>query len=210
MQTKLSEERKVYEVKFSQYKTLMDQEMQKMKKELSVALPAKDIFNTSAILTTEQQRDFVRSLLVGKINVFCGQITRLYKATDPGVGFAVSKFHSLCDNKGPTLTLIKTVAGHTFGGFTNISWDSSNSYKNDTQSFLFSVDKLTKYPIANNYQNAICCNSSYGPIFGNGHTICVDDNSNANTNSFVNPGNNYNIPTAANGNSILTDGNKNF
>ena len=49
------------------------------------------------------------------------QVTRLYKATVHG--FQAAKFHSLCDNKGPTLTLIKTVAGHTFGGFTTTSWD---------------------------------------------------------------------------------------
>jgi len=85
--------------------------------------------------------------------VFNSQVTRLYKATEHG--YQAAKFHSLCDNKGPTLTLIKTVAGHTFGGFTTISWDSSNSSKNDTQSFLFSVDKQTKYPIVNNYGNAI-------------------------------------------------------
>jgi hypothetical protein len=86
-----------------------------------------------------------------KGRVFDCQVTRLYKATDPDHGFTAAKFHSLCDNKGPTLTLIKTVAGHTFGGFTTISWDTSNAYKNDTQSFLFSVDKQTKYPIMNNY-----------------------------------------------------------
>jgi hypothetical protein len=67
-------------------------------------------------------------------------VTRLYKASDPGVGFSAAKFHSLCDNKGPTLTLIQTTAGHIFGGFTNLSWDSSGSYKNETDSFIFSVD----------------------------------------------------------------------
>ena len=72
-------------------------------------------------------------------------MTRVYKATKNG--FKAAQFHALCDNKGPSLTLIKTAAGHTFGGFTAISWDSSDSYKNDFQSFLFSVDKETKYPI---------------------------------------------------------------
>jgi hypothetical protein len=117
----------------------------------------------------------------------------------------------LCDNKGPTLTLIKTVAGHTFGGFTTISWDSSNSWKNDTQSFLFSVDKQTKYPIVNTFENAIYCYSSYGPTFGDGFTIHVADNSNSNTTSYVRSGFAYNVPAAANGGrSILTDGNPTF
>ncbi len=107
--------------------------------------------------------------------------------------------------------MIKTTAGHTFGGFTTISWGSSGNNKNDTQSFLFSVDKQTKYPIVKDYQYAINSSSSYGPIFGNGFTICVYDNSNSNTSSYVSGGNAYNIPMGANGNhSILTDGNTYF
>ncbi len=75
---------------------------------------------------------------------------RLYKATSNG--FAAANFHSLCDNKGPSLTLIKTLAGHTFGGFTTTNWDSSGGvYKQDYKSFLFSVDKLMKYPIVKDY-----------------------------------------------------------
>jgi hypothetical protein len=117
----------------------------------------------------------------------------------------------LCDNKGPTLSVIKTTAGHTFGGFTTISWDSTtNNYKNDTQSFLFSVDKQTKYPIVNSYQNAIYCYSSYGPTFG-AHNIYVADNSNSNTSSYVRSAKEYNIPNGANGtHSILNDGNSSF
>ena len=75
-------------------------------------------------------------------------MSRLYKATDPGVGFRSAKFHQLCDNKGPTLTLIQTTTGSIFGGFTSTNWDSAGAYKYDNQAFLFSVDKMTKYPIS--------------------------------------------------------------
>ena len=101
---------------------------------------------------------------------------RLYRATVNG--FSAAKFHALCDNKGPTLTLIRTIAGHIFGGFTTISWDSSASYKNDTHSFLFSVDKQIKFPIVKNYESAIYCSSVYGPIFGIGNDLRVSDDSN--------------------------------
>jgi hypothetical protein len=97
----------------------------------------KDVFGDSAILTDEAKRKFVISLFVGE--VFNARISRIYKASSNG--FAAAKFHELCDKRGATLTLIKTTAGHTFGGYTTISWDTSGSYKNDTQSFLFSVDK---------------------------------------------------------------------
>lgn len=66
-------------------------------------------------------------------------MTRLYKASSNG--FEAAKFHELCDNKGPTLTLIKTTDNHNFGGFTSIRWNSSTGYTTDTQSFLFSIDK---------------------------------------------------------------------
>jgi hypothetical protein len=127
------------------------------------------------------------------------------------VGFTAAKFHELCNNKGPTLTLITTEAGHKFGGFTTISWDSSNSYKLDTRSFLFSIDLTTKYPIINSFGNGIYCGATYGPTFGNGHDIHVSDNSNANSASYVRSNHAYGVPVAANGNhSILTGGNPNF
>jgi hypothetical protein len=55
--------------------------------------------------------------------VITSNVQRLYRATDQDVGFTAAKFHSMCDGKGPTLTLIKTVAGHTFGGYTRVNWD---------------------------------------------------------------------------------------
>ena len=39
-------------------------------------------------------------------------------------GWASTAFHSNCDGKGPTVTIIK-VNDHIFGGYTNVSWNSS-------------------------------------------------------------------------------------
>lgn len=147
------------------------------------------------------------SLFVGEVHN--SKAIKLYKASTNG--FGGSNFHTFCDNKGPTLSIIKTTGNYIFGGFTNISWDLSNQYKHDTSSFLFSVNKQTKYPIGvNNYQNAIYCGSSYGPTFGYNHTMYASNNSNSNNTSYVSAGDSYNIPAAANGLSILTDGNYNF
>ena len=132
------------------------------------------VFNESKTLTNNAQKSFVVSMFIGV--VFGSKVTLLYSGSVHG--FEASKFHSLCDNKGPTLTIIKTTQGHTFGGFTKTSWDSSNSYKHDNSSFLFSVDKLTKYPIIKDYDKAIYCYSSHGVIFGTGHTIRIYDKSN--------------------------------
>ena len=37
-------------------------------------------------------------------------------------GWAASTFHSLCDNKGPTVTIVKDTNNNTFGGYTSIPW----------------------------------------------------------------------------------------
>ena len=35
-----------------------------------------------------------------------------------------SQFHSLCDDKGPTITIVK-VGNYIFGGYTSLSWNAS-------------------------------------------------------------------------------------
>ena len=37
-------------------------------------------------------------------------------------GFQAETFHSKCDNKGPTVTVVKS-GNYIFGGFTEISWN---------------------------------------------------------------------------------------
>ncbi len=81
----------------------MENEMTKMKKELSDMTFVFAAFNSSNILKTNEQNLFLRSLLIERKP---NKVTRLYRATDPGVGFTGAKFHSLCDGKGPTLSLI--------------------------------------------------------------------------------------------------------
>ena len=44
----------------------------------------------------------------------------LYRASDHD--FTADSFHEYCDDKGPTLTIIKSSDGWIFGGFTSQSW----------------------------------------------------------------------------------------
>ena len=37
-------------------------------------------------------------------------------------GWAASTFHSHCDNKGPTVTIIRVGGKYIFGGYTSLSW----------------------------------------------------------------------------------------
>ena len=49
------------------------------------------------------------------------------------------KFHMRCDNKGPTLMIIKTIEGYVFGGFNPISWVSEYMYNETDNAYLFSL-----------------------------------------------------------------------
>ena len=44
-------------------------------------------------------------------------------------GWKSTDFHSHCDNKGPSLVIIKTAKDYVFGGYTSVSWDSSIKWK---------------------------------------------------------------------------------
>jgi hypothetical protein len=109
-------------------------------------------------------------------------------------GFGLSNFHSKCDGESNTVTIIQTMKGFIFGGFSSLAWDSSGGWKIDNarKSFVFSVrnphniaDK--KFSLTNPTK-MIYCGSSYGPTFGNGDDIYVADACNKKTNSETNLG----------------------
>ena len=80
-------------------------------------------------------------------------------------GFEPSEFHKLCDNKGPTIIFIETTKGYIFGGYTELDWDISSSYKTDESTFLFSINNKSKYT-RRNKQCSIYCRKDLAPSFG--------------------------------------------
>jgi len=82
-------------------------------------------------------------------------------------------FHHCCDNKGPTLVLIKS-GEYIFGGYTSQSWESADKFKADDLSFLFALIspsgtqpiKLSAKPSADQHSGGILCRTSMGPCFG--------------------------------------------
>ena len=67
----------------------------------------------------------------------------LYKKSRDGDSYNI--FHKLCDNKGKTLILIKSSEGFIIGGYTPLDWDSESSWKNDNETFLFSLTNKKVY-----------------------------------------------------------------
>lgn len=118
----------------------------------------------------------------------------LYKATMDG--FHATGFHHFCDDKGPTLTLIR-VKKHDkdciFGGYSPISWlsQSYGSYKSHPECFLFTICNPhdlppTKYPLKKASANAVFLSSDTCASFGSGCDLKVSPNANLHSDSYTN------------------------
>ena len=76
-----------------------------------------EYFEESWILTNEEHR----SVLTGWLSSQEGKWRLLFRGSRDG--FQAQTFHSKCDKKGPTVTIMKS-GNYIFGGFTEKSWDS--------------------------------------------------------------------------------------
>ena len=91
------------------------------------------------------------------------EYTLLYRGSEHGD--SSESFHEKCDNSVFTLTIIKNMDGHKFGGYTEESWEGENVSKKDYNSFCFSLSKNKIYNIKPD-KNAIICDPNLGPSFG--------------------------------------------
>jgi hypothetical protein len=121
-----------------------------------------------------------------------GDFTLLYRGSRDD-RLSSQAFHSKCDNKGCTLTLIETTCGTVIGGYTNTSWSSSGGWSRANKAFLFalsgsSISSPFKMKLKNEQKQCAIYNySSYGPTFGAGHDLKVEG---SNVHVF-NPGSSY-------------------
>ena len=88
-------------------------------------------------------------------------------------GFFNSAFHSKCDLKGATVTIIATADGRLFGGFASTPWlaGTPGRYCNDPSAFLFSLNGHGGEPIkisqsGTSPKDAVFHDSDLGPCFG--------------------------------------------
>ena len=78
----------------------------------------------------------------------CGDL--IYRASRDG--FTSQEFHSKCDNKENTITIIKNNLDYVFGGFIRKGWNSNAKWVNDENAFIFS---LRRNGISNNEKFAV-------------------------------------------------------
>ena len=82
-------------------------------------------FKDSVILLSDQRQILV-NWLKESWTIINDSVKLLYRASRDG--WAASNFHSCCDSKGPTVTVIKS-GNYIFGGFTDQSWDGKSYIK---------------------------------------------------------------------------------
>lgn len=82
-------------------------------------------------------------------------------------GFSTRIFYKRCSKKGPTITLYQSLHNR-FGGYTSTSFEFTGDpiYKNDPDTFLFSLDLKRKY-LPTNTDKVILNSEEYFPSFGN-------------------------------------------
>ena len=131
-------------------------------------------------LFNEKQIEIIQNWISPKKYFKCKLI---YDAKENGD--KVSTYHSLCDNKGPTLTIFTTSDNLTLGGYLSVSFNENSGWIHDENAFLFSLNPNEKYSsIDSTY--TFYGGKDRGPTFG-GYNIEIYDN------FFSNERNKYNM-----------------
>ncbi len=90
----------------------------------------------STLLTLKEDIDFVQLLMTRIPNM--KKFDLLFRASQHG--FKATDFHNKCDNnKGATITIIKSNFGNIFGGYTTVPWASIGRCHNDKNAFVFLI-----------------------------------------------------------------------
>ena len=77
-------------------------------------------FKDSTILSTEHKQVFVNDWLKEKLKSGQSDFVLIYRASRDG--WNSTDFHTHCDNKGPTVSVVKS-GNYIFGGYTEQSWN---------------------------------------------------------------------------------------
>ena len=144
----------------------------------------KENLNSKEIFLNDDEKKLVHRWILKRMKSEGKKVemTLLYKLKTHGA--SASTFHSYCNNKGYTLTLIRNTKGYRCGGFLSQSWSSSDRYIIDPNAFLFSLEYKEQY-LPYDGTNAIYDHSGYGPTFGK-NDLYIADNCNQNNSSNCN------------------------
>jgi hypothetical protein len=177
-------------------------------------------YSSPAEILTEKMEIDSKILKAGEKEILLGWLPKKYQSRKLKLifraskkGFSSAAFHSKCDNKAPTLVVVKAKSGNVFGGFTTVGWGMSNTYRFDKYSFIFLLRRKDKKKKKNkpvkkrkkgdeppakwkvtNTSNAVYHGSGYGPTFGGGFDFYLCNNCDSTSGSYSNAGNSYAAP----------------
>ena len=135
----------------------------------------------STILSLDEQISLL-NLLFDRIkqesDIKSMNTTLLYRGSEHE--FSSHKFHELCDNKGPTISIFHNKNNHVFGGYATQSFVKEGQTVDDT-AFLWMIRPKAKifefkFKEKKSYKKiALWNNEWFGPKYGNGEDLWVGD-----------------------------------
>ena len=124
----------------------------------------RQVIDSELVKTSSRLRQLATLLEVDASSL---KLTTLFNTRSNG--WSPPTFHSLCDSKGPTLTIAQGPSGLCFGAYTSVSWTSSAQFADDAKAFLFRCHSTTEEPEKfhrNGNGGEIYNHRNYGPTFG--------------------------------------------
>jgi len=101
----------------------------------------------------------------------------LFRASEHN--FKAEAFHTKCDGKNRTLTIVRTEFRKTIFAYAESAWNSSNAFSNDTtnRSCILLLNPRLRFSLASP-AHSIYCHLNHGPVFGNGNDLNLQANGN--------------------------------
>ena len=119
------------------------------------------LFQKSTIIKKEE-RDLISKWILPYYNL---NFELLYLGSRDG--FTNEAFHQRCDNKGPTLFVVKLENNKRIGGFASQSWHNKGGEPiKDNNTFLFSLDNKIKYGLKEKNSGYLYGQDSSSVLFG--------------------------------------------
>ena len=141
------------EIEFNQEEKEVNEFLEKIKifgKLNSSIKSQNESFNLSSIIKDDiNKQKSIINWIIEKTNKNNIKFELIFKMTEDG--YKCIDFYNKCENKGPTLILIKTTKNKIFGGFTPLNWKKGGGeiYDRSNQTFIFSLNLMKKYDIIN-------------------------------------------------------------
>ena len=149
----------------------------------------KDISIESLIISKKEDINLLKEWISPEKNML---FKLIYRATRDGDTY--KDFHRMCDDKSPTICVMKTPKGYIFGGYTTVIFNNPNNkylLLKDKNAFVFSLNKREKYKTKDK-KISISIDTNYLIIFGNGsNSIQIADNALKTNRHWSNPNGSY-------------------